>query len=266
MIGMASYDTPTRSLYLEPARARSEWTALLEMIPAGFDFMSPARVARQGLEMISNASNTSRYLSVLSAAQHTLRQARVPIIVREHNGETALLVSSDLKRTQRRWLGQLTLELYFAQVFRSSTALLDLWPSRIGINNAGDAVWNPRPYYVRWAPNFINPLRDVYAGFFLGDQQRFEGGLEKLGLGSAGGLLLRHLGEGNQRGVRFSSARLQSTLREMSSLPLGGQGRPHRNFAAFALYVGSLHEFLESLDTMLDVRSAFMRSYAKSVS
>jgi hypothetical protein len=38
-----------------------------------------------------------------------------------------------------------------------------------------------------------------------------------LGLGSAGGRLLQHLGGDNQRGVRFSVAKLQSTLREISA-------------------------------------------------
>lgn len=261
---MATHDTPVRSLGLEPDRARSEWSALLDMVPAGFDLMSTTSIARQGLEMVSNATNTKRYLSLLTAAQHTLREARIPVLVGEHQGQSRLLAPADLKRTQRRWLGQVTLELYFTQLFRSPTALLDLWPSRLGINSAGDAVWNPRPYYLRWDPSFINPLRDVYAGFFLGNEQRFEEGLDQLGLGSAGGLLLRHLGDGNQRGVRFSSAMLQSTLRELSALRLGQRGRLHRNFAGFGLYVGSLHESLESLGSMLDVRSAFMRSYPKS--
>ena len=151
--------------------------------------------------------------------------ARIPILIEENRGDRPLLPSADLKRSQRRWLGQIILQLYFAQLFQSDTTVIDLWPSRLGIDAEGDAIWNPRPVYLRWDSDFLAALRDVYAGFFLDDESRFERGIRQLGLGSAGGLLLRHLGHGNQRGVRFSSSHLQSTLREISELRLGSTRR-----------------------------------------
>ncbi|MFW2389495.1 MAG: hypothetical protein ACN4G0_14235, partial [Polyangiales bacterium] len=112
----AAHSTPARGFRSEPTRARSEWTALLDMVPAGFDLMSPASIARQGLEMVSNATNTKRYLNLLTEAQQTLREARIPVLVRDHQAQSQLLAPTDLKRAQRRWLGQVTLELYFTQL------------------------------------------------------------------------------------------------------------------------------------------------------
>ncbi|MBT8469960.1 MAG: hypothetical protein KJN97_14545 [Deltaproteobacteria bacterium] len=258
---MRHYETHISRFLRSSTRPKREWSALLDLVPSGFDLLSTKQVAHQALEMMSNAANSKRYTCVLSSTQATLRSTRIPILVEDNRRERPLVPYSDLKRTQRRWLGQVILQLYFAQLFQSDTAVIDLWPSRLGVDAAGDAIWNPRPVYIRWDTRFVAALRDVYAGFFLDDESRFEDGLSRLGLGSAGGLLLRHLGQGNQRGVRFSAAHLQSTLRELSDLRLGQPGSLHRNFVAFGLYLASLHEVLESLECTLDVRSAFMRSY-----
>jgi len=261
---MPAYETHVSETIPGPTRPKSEWSSLLDLVPAGFDLLSTKQVAHQALELLSNAANANRYASVVGSTQATLRSARIPILVEDNRGERPLVPYADLKRTQRRWLGQVILQLYFAQLFQSDTAVIDLWPSRLGIDAAGDAIWNPRPVYIRWDTSFVAALRDVYAGFFLDDESRFEEGLSQLGLGSAGGLLLRHLGQGNQRGVRFSSSDLQSTLRDISELRLGQPGGLHRNFVAFGLYLASLHEVLESLDCTLDVRSAFMRGYRRA--
>lgn len=261
---MSAYETHVSKIIPGSNRPKTEWSSLVDMVPAGFDLLSTRQVAHQALELLSNAANARRYASVVGSTQATLRSARIPILVEDNPGERPLVPYADLKRTQRRWLGQVVLQLYFAQLFQSDTAVIDLWPSRLGIDAAGDAMWNPLPVYIRWDTKFVAALRDVYAGFFLNEESLFEEGLSRLGLGSAGGLLLRHLGQGNQRGVRFSSAHLQSTLTDLSELRLGQPGSLHRNFVAFGLYLASLHELLESLDCTLDVRSAFMRSYRRA--
>jgi len=202
-------------------------------------------------------------MSVLTGAQADLRAVSVPILANQRRAHRQIVPPGDLKRPKRRWLGQLALELYFTQLFRSDSAVLDLSTSRLGVNDAGDAVWCPRPLYVQWDPAFLRGVRDLYAGFFLGDDQRFDFGIKQLGLGSAGGRLLQHLGEDNQRGVRFSVAHLQSTLREISAARTEEDGALHQNTIAFGLYVAFLHEFLESLELAFDVRSAFMRTHRR---
>lgn len=260
---MFAYEMQVAKLFRGPARPKGEWSAILDLVPPGLDLVAPREVLQQSLELGGNALNARRYRSALGTTQAALRGARVPLLVQDHRSNSRLVPSADLKRTQRRWLGQLVLQLYFTQLFHGDTALIDLWSSRLGINNEGDAIWTPRPFYVRWDPEFIGAVRDVYAGFFVDDQAQFRSGLRKLGVEAAGGLVLRHLGEGTQRGVRFSTAQLHSTLREISDLNLSRDGTLRRNFVAFGLYLLSLHELLESLDCSLDVRSAFMRSYRR---
>ena len=252
-----TFDIPFSST---DARAKIDWKSFVDVIPAGLELMSPASIMRQAFELVANATDARRYLSALSGAQATLHDACVPLLVLERRNELPLLATSSLTQPQRRGLGQLALQLYFAQLFRSETALIDLWSSRFGIDQAGDVVWVPRPIYVQWDPVFSGAVRDVYAGFFTDDNELFRSGLDRLGLGAAGAVLLRHLGEGNQRSVRFSEAGLQSTLRDIVALRGVRQLGLHRNFVAFGLYLASLHELLASLDLAFDVRAAYLRA------
>ena len=248
-----------------PKPPRSEWKSILSLAPSALAMFRARDIAHQTLDLVSNGTDNTRFMSVLIRAQADLRAARVPILVKQHRAHRQLVLPSDLKRRKRRWLGQLALELYFMQLFRSDSAILDLSPSRLGVADTGDAVWYPLPLYAQWDPDFLQAVRDMYAGFFLGENQRLGDGLKKLGLGSAGERLLQHLGEDNQRCVRFSVTRLQSTLREISTARTNADGALHRNFIAFGIYATSLHELLESLDLVFDVRSAFMRSHRRQL-
>ena len=244
-----------------PARARSEIGTLVDLFPASADLLPASSIARQGVELLANAANSRRFLSVLMSMQSHLREASVPVLVTEPKDVTEVVAHDELSRSQRRWIGQLALELYFTQLFRSEVTVVDLWPTRFGVDGGGDAVWSPRPFYVRWDPRFREGLRDVYAGFFLDDRERFDLGVFELGLEGAAGALLGHLGPGNQRSVRFGSEKLQRTLAAMSEQRRADDARLHPNFVAFGLYLTALHELLGSLDMAFDVRAAFMRSY-----
>ncbi|MGB5191871.1 MAG: hypothetical protein WBN70_02740 [Polyangiales bacterium] len=257
---MRTYEILIPRLSQSSKSARSEWASLFDMLPASVGLFSPGNMARQGIELLSNAANTRRFDSVLASAQSHLRDASVPVLI-NHRDPPSLTSPDELSRSQRRWLGQLALELYFTQIFRSKVAVVDLWPSRFGVDEAGDAVWSPRPFYLRWDARFREGLRDVYAGFFLNDRVQFEHGVFELGLNGSADVLVQHFGEGNQRSVRFGAAELSKTLLGMSKQRHSNDQPLHPNFIAFGLYLVALHELLESLDMSFDVRAAFMRSY-----
>ncbi|UCH28140.1 MAG: hypothetical protein JSV06_07525 [Myxococcales bacterium] len=253
-----------RRLAPTPARPKRELTSILDLMPSSLELLSAASMARQGIELLSNAANGRRFVSVLTSMQSHLRAANVSVLVTEPREAPELLNPEELSRSQRRWLGQLALELYFAQLFRSEVAVVDLWPSRLGVDAAGDAVWSPRPFYLRWDPRFRDALCDIYAGLFLSDADRFELGVAELGLGSPAKALVEHFGDSNQRSVRFGSTELRRTLIAMSKERSDSDRRLHPNFVAFGLYLSSLHGLLESLDMAFDVRAAFMRAYPGS--
>ncbi len=112
---MSSYETHVPKIIHGSTRPKSEWSSLLDLVPTGFDMFSTKQVAHQALELLSNAGNARRYASVVGSTQGTLRSARIPILVEDNRVERPLVPYADLKRTQRRWLGQVILQLYFAQ-------------------------------------------------------------------------------------------------------------------------------------------------------
>lgn len=242
-------------------RGRGELGSLVEMLRPSLDLLSPGLIARQGVELLSNAAEPGRFDSVLTSAQSHLRAANVQVLIKQQRDGVELTPIGELSRSQRRWLGALALELYFAQLFRSEVAVVDLWPSRFGIDESGNAIWSPRPLYLRWDTQFRQGLQDVYAGFFLGDRDRLDHGVHTLGLGSSAKALFKHFGDGNQRSVRFGTSELRQTMVEIAR-QRGERSQPlHPNFIAFGLYLTSLHALLEALDMRFDVRAAFERSY-----
>lgn len=258
---MATQPTHVAGFPRALAGAKSELGSLIELVPASVDLLSASTIARQAVELLSNAANGRRFVSVLTDAQSHLRDANVPILISEPKDHPKLVDIEELSRSQRRWLGQLALELYFTQLFRSEVTIVDLWPSRFGVDDSGDAVWSPRPFYLRWDSRFRDGLRDVYAGFFLDERERFDLGVFQLGIGTAADVLVDHFGDGNQRSVEFAPDRLRTTLAAMSERRHETDGKLHPNFVAFGLYLTALHELLGSLDVRFDVRAAFMRSY-----
>jgi len=245
-------------------RLGGEWSDLIEMAPASFDLMSLRGIATQGIELISKAANPRGFDKLVADMQGRLRNASVPVLIEEDRSTASWREPSSLTRPQRRWIGQLALEVYFAQLFSGDDAVLDLRSSSFGVDGSGDAVWKPRAIYVRWDPRFIEGIRDVYAGFFIGRAEQLDEGLMALGLGSSAGLLLGHFGDGNQRSVRFSSEQLRSLLREMAVQRRAEESKLHANFIALGLLLTGLHELLEELDLAFDVRSAFMRTYPRN--
>jgi hypothetical protein len=241
---------------------KHELASLIDVLPASLGLVTASAMARQGLELISNAAKGRRFETVLTEAQAELRNARIPVLVERRGAKPDLTPLEALSRSQRRWLGQVALELYFVQLFRSDVAILDLWPSRLGVDEAGDALWAPRPFYVRWDATFQRAVQDVYAGFFLENRHRFDRGVRGLELGDAADALVGHFGDGNQRNVRFGSEVIQLTLTHLAKLRAGDETPLHPNFIAFGLYLLSLHKLLETLDMRFDVRAAFKRSYA----
>ena len=261
---MPTHPAHAHRLLASPLRARREWGSLIELIPSSTELVTPGAMARQGVELLSNAANARRFLTVLSSAQSHLRDARIPVLIQHPKEALRLSPIDELSRSQRRWLGQIGLELYFAQLFRSEVTVVDLWPSRLGVDEAGDAVWAPRPLYLRWDASFRQGLQDVYAGFFLDDESRFEHGVSALGLGGVGDILVGHFGMGNQRSVRFGTDALRQTLVAMADQRKSTDDALHPNFIAFGLYLVALHDLLEALGMNFDVRAAFMRSYPES--
>jgi len=79
---MATYETHVSKIIPGSTRPKSEWSSLLDLVPAGFDLLSTQPVAHQALELLPSAANAKRYASVVGSTQATLRSARIGTLPR----------------------------------------------------------------------------------------------------------------------------------------------------------------------------------------
>ncbi|MDH3200033.1 MAG: hypothetical protein OEM15_03970 [Myxococcales bacterium] len=250
-----------QSLVRRAARGTT-WAQFVDyMSPALYEVMPLRSIFVQGKEFISNGLDSARFAQARQQVEAWLQDQGGGIQLgagSKRDGEQCL---SDLREDARRAIGQQILELYFGQIFTSDHAILDLRAESFAAAEEG-ILWRPRSIYLEWQPEFLRGLRDLYAGFYLDDDPRFERGLDGLNLEEAGDLLVSHLGNGDQRSVRFEMSVFQSSFHQMFLRCRDRGISLHRNFVALGTYLVCLYHVLETLDLELDVRAAFERIHA----
>jgi hypothetical protein len=199
-----------RRALLVRAVQNTEWRQLLDFVsPSLFDVMPVRDLLAQGRELGANATGRS-FGRVRERVQARLDAAEIAVRIEPNRS------LEPAPPELRRALGQRALEVYFAQLLAGNETLLDLrfacWTQQA---EGSPPVWAPRPLWLRWDPAFLDGVRELYSGFYRGDDGAYQRGVAALGLGDAGLLLRRHFGEGDQRAVRFDSAVFQTTFHQV---------------------------------------------------
>jgi hypothetical protein len=212
----------------------------------------------QGRALGRNATGGS-VRRVREAVQERLDKAGIAVRIEPHGESDG--IRPDAPPDVRRALGQRALEVYFGQLFSGDEALLDLRFANWSLDASdGEPVWGPRPLWVGWEPDFLSGIRDLYGGFFHGDDALYTRGVVRLGLGDAGDLLRAHFGAGDQSAVRFDSAVFQTTFHDVFVRCRDEGVALHPNFLPLGVYLATLYDLLEGLDQAFDVREAFNRA------
>lgn len=148
------------------------------------------------------------------------------------------------------------LRLYFTQILRSDTVLLDLRRSAFAAAPGGGLLWKPKPLYATFDPSFALAIRAMYRGFYESRWALFDDALEALGLFQARDLFLDHFG-GSQAAMRFDLAAFRKTFHEVFVRCKAHGSRLHPDFLAFGAGLFGLYEHLERGERAFDVRAAF---------
>jgi len=254
----------SRSALLRAVRG-TEWGDFLDYVSPSFFEVVPARsLWTQGREIAANATRGGAFAELLRELDAVLAARGVAVRPRDALPGTGSTPPDRAAHPRAR--GQRVIELYFAQLFGSGSAALDLRGGRFAEAAPPDdeaeaeLVWAPRPFYVVWDEEFIDAVRDLYGGFYRDQTERFRSGLERLGLGPAEDVFRAHFGEGDQRAVRFRTRVFQSTFHEVFVRCRDAGVSLHRNFLPLGLYLGCLYDHLEPLGEAFDVRAAFERA------
>ncbi len=243
----------------------SSWSHFMDYAsPALFEVMPLRALLAQGKEFVSNGSDARRYARVRDAIASSLHARGLEVDLGPQDDGAESLSPLSLSEPLRRETGHRILEIYFAQIFAGRDTILDLRADSFSTSEGSTLRWGPKAFYVQWQPDFLTGLRDLYAGFYLDEERRFESGLHQLGLQDSGDALLSHLGSGDQRSVRFETSAFHTSFHD-TFLACRDRGVAlHRNFLALGIYLVCLYDVLESLDLEFDVRGAFERACGDS--
>ena len=239
----------------------SSWSHFMDYAsPALFEVMPLRALMAQGREFVSNGSDGRRYEKVRQSIASSLFARGLEVELGAQENSARGLVPADLSEDARRQTGDRILEIYFTQIFACDDTILDLRGDSFLASEGSKLHWRPKAFYVQWQPDFLQGLRDLYAGFYLDDEPRFEAGLLQLGLQGSGDALVSHLGSGDQRSVRFETSAFHTSFHD-TFLACRDRGVAlHRNFLALGIYLVCLYDVLESLELEFDVRGAFDRT------
>lgn len=238
--------------------AGTEWRQLRDYVsPSFFEVLPPRALAGQVRELVKNASDSRGFSQLREEIEERL--AARDIVVRLAEGDGPAPGRAADTEAERQVLGQRVLEIYFGQLFAADAAILDLRAGRFELEGSVPR-WRPRPVYVRWEPGFLEAIRSLYQGFYDGDDARYDGALEALGITPAREVFRQHFGDGDQACVRFEARVFHETFHEAFVRCRDAGVSLHRNFLTLGIYLACLYDQLEALDLAFDVRGAFARS------
>lgn len=224
------------------------WSDLAELLSPSFFRVVPMGKAMGQLRALSsNYFDEMRFETACETRQHTLEEAGIPIHVKQGAAERQLGQTAD---------GQMLLELYFHQLYAEGPTFIDLRAERFD-GTAEPAVWGVLPYYVDWEGTFIDGVRQMYRGFYRGDDAAFEAAVARVGLEGTGELFREHFGGDDQEEVSFDLATFRETFHKILSRCKERGLKLHPNFIPLGVYLASLYEHLEEAGGSYDVRAAF---------
>jgi hypothetical protein len=121
----------------------------------------------------------------------------------------------------------------------------------------GTFLWNPAPLYIAWDGAFLTAIRQMYCGFYQGNDALLDEGLDAIGMTPGKAALVRHFGLDQAR-VSFDLAHFRSSFHEIFLACKEGKTRLHPNVLGLGAVLACLYEHLQSLGGTFDVRAAFL--------
>lgn len=231
---------------------KTEWSLFIDLVSPSFFEVLPGRVLRQEFgRLFSSTRDRAGFAALRAARGPGLTALGLTWTERSSKGSV-----SPLEDAGRRREGHAALRLYFHQLLHWDEVVVDQRAVAFR-SSGGEVLWNPKPLWTRWEPRFRDGVRDVYRGFFAGDDARFRTGLAAMGMLAGEDVFRAVFGSDDQRAVAFSVKGFQHTFHEIfvrcrdAGAELPGGALP------LGLTLGSLYQHLEALGGTFDVRAAF---------
>jgi hypothetical protein len=166
-------------------------------------------------------------------------------------------LSEGKRRGIGRQAGERILTLYFTQLLRSRSWVLDFRPSAWVTGEEKKLMWHPSRIFFSPSPEFREGIRSLYRGFYGERDAEFSAGVKRLGLEPAEELLRAHFGLDGQANVKFRLADLQKTFGLVFEACAKAKSTIHPEFAAFGVSLLGLYQTLQESGHVYDVKKAF---------
>ncbi|MEM9189066.1 MAG: hypothetical protein AAGF12_07810 [Myxococcota bacterium] len=228
--------------------------------PAFFDVMPSRSIASVARQLLRNYRDRERFSEALAQRRKTL--STVPLAV-ELDDSAGPDDSAGSARPPSRWaqpehpgrFSEGVVELYFHQVYHPGPVLADLRASAL-VPIANGSGWRPAPVYAEWEPDFLEALRELYRGFYAGDDPAFRAALRALNLSAAESQFRHHFGAG-QEAVRFRMSDFIATFQEVFLVCKDARATLPPGFIFLGVYLAAMYENLDRIEEGVDVRSRF---------
>ncbi len=155
-----------------------------------------------------------------------------------------------------RDLGHRTLELFFYQILTQETWIVDLRTEAFEVHPGG-VDWKPKAYYFKVQPQFLEGVRSLYRGFYLGDDALFDSALKQLKMDPARESFRAHFGLGDQSSVMFRLKEFQNTFTHIFDACAKEGNRLQGDFFVLGVMLVGLYERLETLNVPMNARACF---------
>lgn len=225
--------------------------------PAFFDVMPARALFARARQLYGSSRDNAAYQRALEQRAEGLATAmpRLHIVGAD---KASLGQGTGPAALDPAWRASQITELYFRQLFAPNPTLLDLRAASFTLEGS-QLRWRPAAWIADWSPDFIEPLRELYRGFYTHDDGQFRRGLAALSLTHSEDLFREQFGA-NQAQVQF---RVQEFIdifqrvflrckRERTSL--------HPDFLPLGIYLAALYDHLQELGIPVDVAQAFARA------
>jgi hypothetical protein len=228
--------------------------------PAFFDVMPARALLARGKQLLSDSRDSAKIQQVVAQRAQALAplmpelQLRLPLEI----AVPPLAPGTDPAGAS--WRGALVAELYFRQLFLDAPLLLDLRATAFSTDGR-TLAWSPAAWIAELAPEFIEPLRDIYLGFYRQDDLRFRGGLKALNLAHSEDLFREQFGAGQEQ-VLFRVRAFIDVFHRVFERCKQQRTSLHPDFLPLGIYLAALYDHEQELAVPVDVCAAFAKATA----
>jgi hypothetical protein len=198
----------------------------------------------------------------LAERQRSLASVPLAVVLRDPSGRELDSAPRDGAGADARAHAERIVTLYFHQLFADGPTLIDLRADVLE-RRGGALDWRPAAWLVRWDPAFLEGLRNIYAGFYRGDDATFRSGLSALGIASCEDLFRAHFGA-DQAHHAFRTREFVATFHQVFVRCREQHLQLHPDFLALGIYLAALYDALDPTGIEIDVRACFERAYRRA--